>query len=76
MFFCLVTEANYNEKDSNTTLSDVQFEFIRDGVSTNVDMKHISFLIYFIVWIHFVYYSFDGAHSLFFKVPIAIKIAI
>ena len=76
VFFCLVTEANHNEKDSNTTLSDVQFEFIRDGVSTNVDTKHISFLIYFIVWIHFVYYSFDSVHSLFFKVLIAIKITI
>ena len=60
VLFCSATEANHNEIDSNTTLYDVQFEFIRDGVSTNVDTKHISFLIYFVVWIHFVYDSFDG----------------
>jgi hypothetical protein len=69
-------EANHNGGNNNTTLSDVQFEFIRDGVSTNVDTKHISFLIYFVVWIHFVYDSFDGVYRLFFKVPIAAEIAI
>lgn len=75
VFFCLVTEANHNEKDSNTTLSDVQFEFIRDGVSTNVDTKHIPFLIYFVVWIHFVYDSFDGASTAsFLRFPLLSKL--
>ena len=74
VFFCLVTEANHNEKDSNTTLSDVQFEFIRDGVSTNVDTKHIPFLIYFIVWGHFVCDGFDGVYSLFLRFPLLQKL--
>ena len=34
VLFCSATEANHNERDSNTTLYDVQFEFIRNGVST------------------------------------------
>lgn len=74
--FYSAAEANHNRGNNNTTLSDVQFEFIRDGVPTNVDMKNISFLIYFVVWIHFVYNSFDGVYRLFFKIPIVAEIAI